>query len=165
LAFPAAAVATDGSATVGGGDLTMGIPSAVSFAGTLTGQQQTLSANQALDISDLRGTGEGWSVALTTTQFATATATLPTDAATDFSSTGACDSVDPDDCLMAPDSTTAIAIPAAAIAPTAVAIQSSGTDAGMGAMTFTHLMHLVIPSTARAGAYSSTWTYSLISSP
>jgi hypothetical protein len=35
----------------------------------------------------------------------------------------------------------------------------------MGAMTFTHVMHLMIPSTARAGVYSSTWTYSLITSP
>jgi hypothetical protein len=166
LAFPGAAFATGGSATVTPGSLTWATPAAVDFAATLNGQAQLITANQDLDISDARGTGEGWSITLTTTQFQTTSgALLALNATTDLSSTGTCDSADPTDCAMAADSTTPIAIPAAATAPAAVVIQDAIVDTGMGSMTFRHVMQLAIAANARSGVYASTWTYSLISSP
>jgi hypothetical protein len=168
LAFPSAAVAdgVTGSATVGGNGLTMITPAAVTFTGTLNGHPQTLSTNQALDITAEQGTGDPWAVALTTTQFTAGTATLALDAASDISATGVCDDQsDPDACVMAPDRANVIAIPAGASAPTAVQIQAAATDEGRGSMTFTHVMHLAVLPTARAGAYTSTWTYSLMNTP
>jgi hypothetical protein len=168
LAFPGAAFATDGSATITPGDLTWGTPATVDFAGTLTGRAQVLTDTQGIDISDLRGSGEGWHVTLTTTQFTTSSGTirtLATDSATDLSSTGACDSPDPDECLMAQDSAIPVPIPAGSIAPPPVVIQSAEVDSGMGAMTYTHVMQLAIPAVVRAGAYSSTWTYSIVAGP
>lgn len=166
LAFPGAAFATGGSATITPGSLTWATPATVDFAATLNGQAQLVTDNQDIDISDARGTGDGWSITLTTTQFQTTSgALLATNAATDLSSTGTCDSADPSDCDMAADSTTPIAIPAAATAPAAVVIQSAAQWTGLGSMTFRHVMQLAIASNARSGVYASTWTYSLISSP
>jgi hypothetical protein len=164
LAFPGAAFATDGSADVTPGALTWGVPAVVEFAGTLNGHVQVLTTDQGLDVSDLIGDGQGWRITLTTTQFKTAAGhELPADAATDMSSTGACDI--PDDCFLAPDSAIPVAIPAAAVAPAPVVIQSAGVDTGMGGQTFTHVMNLAIPAVARSGTYSSTWTYSIALGP
>jgi hypothetical protein len=152
LAFPGTALATGGSAVIVPGSLAFGTPSTVAFTGTLNGTDQVLSAN----------------ITLTTTQFTTGGATpslLGLTAATDISSTGTCDSADPNDCIMAADSSTVIAIPAATVAPTAVSIQSAAVNEGLGPQTFTHVMNLATLATATAGTYSSTWTYSLVTGP
>jgi hypothetical protein len=169
LAFPGAAFATDGSATITPGALTMGTPATVDFTGVLNGLSQALSDDQGISISDLTGSGDGWHITLTTTQFSTGGATpftlLPT-AATDISSTGTCGAADAGDCVLADDTTAVIAIPAAAVAPTAVSILTAVEGLGRGGpMTYTQVMHLAIPANAKAGTYHSTWTYSLATGP
>jgi hypothetical protein len=168
LAFPGAALATDGTATLVPGSLSIGIPATVDFSGTLNGLDQVLSDNQGLDVIDATGSGDGWHITLTTTQFTTGGATpllLGLTAASDMSSTGACDSADPTDCDMAADSTAVIAIPAATVAPAAVVIQTAAQFTGLGPQTFTHVMNLATLASAKAGHYTSTWTYSLITAP
>jgi hypothetical protein len=164
LAFPGAALATDGSATVEQGQFTWGVPATIDFHGMLNGHAQVLADSQGLDISDLVGNGDGWHITLDVTQFTTGGGTphtLALDAASDMSHTGVCD-FGPDDCNLAEDSAVPVALVAGS-GPTV--IQSAIADSGMGTMTYTHVMNLAIPAVARAGTYSSTWTYSIATGP
>jgi hypothetical protein len=56
-------------------------------------------------------------------------------------------------------------VPAAATAPSAIEIQTAAANSGLAGQTWTHTMSLAVPAVARAGTYSSTWTYSLVSGP
>ena len=169
LAFPGAALATGGSVTIGGGNLTMAVPLAVAFTGTLNGTDQTLVATQDLTVSDFTGIFPGWNVTLTTTQFSTAGgALLAANAASDLGYTSTCGSADPVDCdPLLPDSAAVVAIPAALpLAPTAVIIEDAGIGAGAGGPSvYTHVMNLAVAANALNDNYLSTWTYSINSGP
>jgi hypothetical protein len=175
LAFPAAALAAPGdvpgTATLTGGSFTMVTPSALTFAGVLDGTNKVLDTTQALDVLDQTGSGAGWNITLTSTQFTTADTiplTLSTAAATDgpVAPTGVCDVVE--SCTLGTNTVAydPLVVPAAAVtAPTAVKIQTAAVDTGLAGQTWTHNMRLAIPANTKAGVYSSTWTYSLISAP
>jgi hypothetical protein len=168
LAMPTAAFAvTNGTATLTGGTLTMTAPATLAFGtATLAGAAQTLSAPQALDIVDLTGSGAGWNVTLTSTTFISGTNPLPVGSATDFSApVTVCDSAGA--CTLATNgiSSYPLVVPDAAAAPTAIKIQSATVGTGLVGQTSTHTMKLAIPANARAGAYLSTWTYSIVSAP
>jgi hypothetical protein len=170
MAAPGAALAATvpGTAVVTLGTLSMVTPSAVGFAGTLTGVDQVVSTTQPLDILDATGSGAGWNVTLTSTQFTTATVpvrTLPDTAVTDISATGVCDSTVT--CTLGDNTLLSypVSIPAAASAPTAIKIQTASLSTGLGGQTWTHTMHLALAGNTKAGSYASTWTYSLVSAP
>lgn len=168
LAVPmSATAATNGTATITGGTLTMTSPATLAF-GTqvLDGSPHTLSATQALDVVDLTGSGAGWNITLTSTTFAAGGNSLAVGAATDFSApTGLCDVSLA--CTLATNgiSSYPITVPDAATAPTAVKIQNATAGTGLVGQTWTHTMKLAIPANARAGAYTSTWTYSIVNAP
>ncbi len=42
---------------------------------------------------------------------------------------------------------------------------NAAVNTGMGAQTVTPTWQLVVPASAKAGTYTSTWTYSLVSGP
>ena len=113
------------------------------FAATLNGSNQNISAAQPLDVQDNTGTGAGWNVTLTTTTWTAGALSLATTSTSDLSAAGACDT-----------SVTCT-----------VKIQTSALNSGLGNQTWTHSMQLAIPANAKAGAYTSTWTYSLVSAP
>jgi hypothetical protein len=182
LAFPSAAFAADpapaavpGSAVLSAGTFTMTTPSALAFTGTLNGKNQVLSTTQALDVLDQTGSGAGWTVTLSTTRFTTTDSTprlLATNAATDFSRTGVCDTdagppVTTIDCTLADNAsvgtgTTVVAIPSDS---TSVAINHAAAGFGLAGQTWTHTMHLNVPANTKVGTFNSTWTYSLVSAP
>jgi hypothetical protein len=165
MAAPAFAGTVPGTTTLTGGTLTMSLPASVTFAGSLTGADQVLSTSQAVDVLDNTGSGSGWNVTLTSTTFTSGSNLFPTSAVTDSAATSACDSGVT--CVLG-DNTTAsypITIPAAATAPTAVKIQAAKVNTGLGGQTWTHAMKLAVLASARAGTYTSTWTYSLVSAP
>jgi hypothetical protein len=156
---------TSGTAAITEGTLAMVAPAAVTFAATLSGEDQVVTADQAIDVKDNTGAGSGWHLTLTTTTFTAGTKTLATDSVNEKTApTNACDvSVT---CTLASNTVTyPVAIPAAATAPPAVTIMNAATDTGMGGQTSTHTMSLAVPGNAGAGSYSSTWTYSLVSAP
>jgi hypothetical protein len=174
LALPGAAFAATGNDVPGTADITLGslsmvTPIGVGFSATLAGVDQVATTNQALDIVDGRGSGVGWNVTLTSTQFTTVALpvrTLPLTAASDISAVGVCDTGVT--CTLGDTTLIShpVAIPAAAgTAPTAVKIQTAAIDTGLGGQTWTHVMHLALAGNTKAGAYTSTWTYSLISAP
>jgi hypothetical protein len=169
LAFPAAALAAvgdvPGTATLTGGTFTMGTPAALTFTGTLDGTNKTLSTTQALDVLDQTGTGAGWKITLGTTQFTTGGATpllLSASTASDglAAPAGVCDVAG--DCTLATNST---AYPVLIPITGSVVIQNAAVSTGLAGQTWTHNMHLNIPANTKAGAYTSTWTYSLVSTP
>lgn len=173
LAFPAAANAANtvpGTATLSAGTLTMTTPVALGFTATLNGTNQVLAATQAIDVLDQTGSGAGWNITLTSTQFTTGGGSplvLALTSATDTAlSAGACDATVT--CTLATGSTVTypFVVPAAAVtAPTAVKIQNAAVNSGLAGQTFTHTMNLAIPANTMAGVYTSTWTYSLVSAP
>jgi len=147
---PASAGATAASATLTAGALAFinSTPSAVT-----------------LDVQDATGSGAGWNITATSTTFTAGSKTLPTTATSIATApTDACDGTST--CTLATNSTTyPYALPAAATAPTATKMVDTAASTGMGDQTLTPTWSLAIPSSATAGAYTSTWTISLVSGP
>jgi hypothetical protein len=137
----------------------------VSFAGTLSGADQTLSAAQAFDVGDATGSGAGWNATATSTTFTTGTHTLATGATTVTSAPGvACDSGAA--CTVATNSVSyPYTLPAAGTAPTATKLFSAALNTGLGNQTVSPTWKLAVPASTFAGTYNSTWTLSLVSGP
>ncbi|MHB1783346.1 MAG: WxL domain-containing protein [Acidimicrobiales bacterium] len=172
----ASAVTTEtptASATVTGGTLSfVSTPSNVTFpAVVLDGTDQTTSATEPLDIGDNTGSLAGWNITATSTLFSatvgSSTYTLPSSALSIQSAPTVAADTGSTATLAVETSAIAypVAIPAGATAPTAVKIFNANTGTGMGDQTVTPNFTLAIPSSATAGAYSSTLTFSLVSAP
>jgi hypothetical protein len=170
LLVAAPAGATTASETLTAGSLGFATtPGNVTFpATTLTGQDKTVTANQPLDIADATGSGAGWNITATSTQFKTSTGnTLPAGAVTVGTAPGAptCDT----GVTCTPGGTTTVTfpytLPAAATAPTATKLYNAPVNTGMGDQTLTPTWTLAIPANAYSGSYTSTWTLSLVSGP
>ncbi|MHB1783538.1 MAG: IPT/TIG domain-containing protein [Acidimicrobiales bacterium] len=143
-------------------------PANLSFpAITLGGQDQTTSAHLAIEIADATGSGAGWNVSITSTQFSDGSATLPASA----TSVGTAPSATCDtgaSCTPATLSsavTYPVTIPAGSTAPAATRLYSAAAGSGMGDQTFSPTFTLAVPANAAAGAYSADWTLSLVSGP
>lgn len=167
LAAASAAWATSATATLSAGTLGFinSTPGAVSFSGTLTGADQTLSATQPFDVSDATGSAAGWNITATSTTFTTGSHTLPTSATTVTSApTDVCDSGAT--CTLGTNSTTyPYTLPAASSAPTATKLVDMAAGGGMGDQTVTPTWKLSVLANTYAGTYTSTWTLSLVSGP
>lgn len=167
----AQAASTAASETVSAGSLSFinSTPAAtITFPGTtLTGANQTVTAPLAFDIGDATGSGAGWNVTATSTTFTSTTHTLPTTATTvPVAPTPTCDAAG--SCTLATTNVTyPYSLPAAATAPTATKLFNAAANTGMGSQTVTPTWSLAIPSNtiASATAYTSTWTFSLVSAP
>jgi hypothetical protein len=137
-------------------------------ATTLNGANQTVSATLAFDIGDATGSGSGWNVTATSTTFTSGSHTLPTTATTVPSApTPSCDA-SAAGCTVATNSVSfPYTLPAATTAPTATKLFDASANTGMGDQSFTPTWSLAIPANAVASgtAYTSTWTFSLVSGP
>jgi hypothetical protein len=167
LAMAPAAGATSATATLTAGTLAfVTAPPAVSFAGTLNGSNQALTTTQPIDVGDSTGSGLGWNVTATSTQFTVGAKTLSVAATTVPSApVPACDAS-----ITCTVATNAIAFPyslpaAPTTAPTATKLFNAAAATGMGNQTFTPTWSVAIPASTLAGAYTSTWTESLVSAP
>lgn len=147
-----------------------GTPGNVSFpTKTLSGENLTVTAKQPFDVQDARGTGEGWSITATSTQFkteGTSPHTLSASATTIASApTVACN--EGVTCTLAKDGVSyPYTLPAAGTEPpTATTMFSAEASSGMGDQTVTPTWTLSLPANAYAGTYNSTWTLTLASTP
>lgn len=170
LAGATPAQAEDATATqqVSAGSLAFigSTPGDVTFpAVTLNGNDRTNPATQSFNVSDARGSEAGWSISATSTTFTSGSDTLPTDATTITSFTApACDGGST--CTPASNATTPpYALPAGAPAPTATKMFNATVGSGMGNQSFTANWQLSIPSATVAGTYTSTWTFTLGTTP
>lgn len=149
----------------GGGSLSVTPPTTVSFGTlTLSGVDQTLTANLAPTVDDATGTGSGWNVTGTSTQFRnSAGKTLPTTATTvtagsASATAGTCEM--PTNQISYP-----LVLPAAATAPTAVKLFNAKAHTGLGQFLVTLATQLTVPANAYSGTYTSTWTVTIASGP
>ena len=162
----APADALTGTATITAGSLAfVSAPANVSFSATLNGTDQTITSNQALDVSDATGSGAGWNITATSTTFTVGAKTLATTSTTlTGAPTTACDAGSA--CTLA---TTSVGypytLPAATTAPTATKMFNAAVNTGLGNETATAAWKLAVPSATLAGVYTSTWTISLVSGP
>ncbi len=162
--------AQDATATqqISGGSLAFisGTPGDVTFpAISLDGTDRTNPAAQAFTVSDARGSEAGWSISATSTTFTSGSDTLPTDATTITSFSGlACDGGS--SCTPASNAITPpYALPAAAVAPVATKMFNAQAGSGMGNQVFNANWQLSIPAATPAGTYTSTWTFTLGTTP
>jgi len=153
-----------GSMTVTGGSLTMSAVDNPAFPGvTLNGSAQSVSDSIAIDVQDLRGTGAGWHLEVTSTTFTNGTQTLPTTALSITGVTTACDGTtctDPNN-----GNAYSLTVPADATAPTAVEFFDAALSTGMGDFTVTPTFSLSVPATTYAGTYNSTVTLTVANVP
>jgi hypothetical protein len=166
----AAGAATTASPTVTGtvsaGALSVATSAAPAFSANLATGDQTPTYTLPLTATDTTGTGSGWNLTITSTQFTTGGGTphtLATNASTITGVTSVCASgtcTNPTNAITYP-----IGIPAAATAPTAVKLLNAAANTGLGSFTVTPTVGVFVPASTFAGSYSSTLTVSIVSGP
>jgi Concanavalin A-like lectin/glucanases superfamily/Fibronectin type III domain len=145
--------------------LSMTAPSTASFTLlTLNGLNQTKTVAVPFEVTDNTG-GNGWSIAATSTTFKSGSNTLPTTATTVTSApssacAGGFTCTAPTNSVSYP-----YTLPAAATAPTETKLVNAQVGSGTGHQTITPTFSLAAPAAAHAGAYTSTWTFTLSSGP
>ena len=172
-AFPAAGggnTSVAGSAAITGGALSMGTLAGISFSGTLSGLNQVFSSpTNGVTVTDATGSGSGWNLTVSGTEFTTGGTTprtLPATAlqVTGLTSVSAANSsgVNPTNAVAYP-----LTVPLAAPPATATATKffNSSANTGMGAFSLNSAYSLSIPANTFSGNYTSTLTISLVSGP
>jgi hypothetical protein len=170
LVFAAVGLAGNVTATAtvsagNGGNLSLSLPSDPSISATLDGTDQTANYSLALGLSDIRGSGAGWNLTITSTTFtATGGHTLATSASSLTGASSGCtlggSCTSPTNAISYP-----LGVPAAATAPTAVKFFNAAANSGMGRFTITPSIDVAIPGNSYAGAYTSTVTIAAVSGP
>lgn len=163
---PAVADVVTGTATITGGSLAMAASDAPTLTATLNGTNQTVTDTFLIDAKDNRGTGAGWKLQITSTQFSTGGATPKTLSTTAASITGATVVCDAGTCTNPTNGITyPLTVPAGSTAPAAVSLYNAALDTGMGDFTVTPTFQVAVPANAYAGAYSSTVTLTIATAP
>lgn len=161
----AATIALSGVVT-GGAALSVSGNGTPSFNLTLNGTDQTVSYTLPVEGVDPRGTGTGWNMTVTSTQFSDGSGhTFPTAASTITGTTNGC----------GPSSTCTVAtnavansnlgLPAAATAPAAVKFFNATANTGLGKIDVSATVSVLVPANVFAGTYTSTVTVSIVSGP
>ncbi len=154
--------------TVAGGVLSVATTAAPTFSANLALGDSTPTYTLPLTATDTTGTGGGWNLTITSTQFTTGGGTPHTLGLNASTITGV---PTPPPCLSGTctNPTNAVAypvvVPAAATAPTAVKFFNAAAATGMGSFTVTPTVGVFVPATTFAGSYSSTLTVSIVSGP
>jgi hypothetical protein len=163
---PSPAATASATGTVNAGTLTLSTSATPSFSVNLDGTDRTGTYTLPSTVEDATGSGAGWNLTVTSTQFTTSSGpvrTLPTDASM---ITGVGNSCATGTCT-APSSAIGynLAIPAGAGPPTAVKYYNAAANTGMGRFTNTPSVSVGVPANAYAGTYTSTLTISAVSGP
>jgi len=125
---------------------------------TLNGTDQSMTWQMVLDVTDTRGTGAGWNLTITSTQFKTLTGkTLPTTAtritAVDAACTPASSCTSATNTLSYP-----LAVPAGSTAPTPVKFFNAASGSGQGHLQLTVMLSTTVPANSYKGTYTNTIT-------
>jgi hypothetical protein len=162
--LPALADTATGTATVTGGSLTEVVGAPPSVSATLNGTDQLPTYTLPITATDARGTGAGWNLTITSTQFTTGPATLSTSASSVTGVTSACVALTT--CTNPTNSIGyALTVPAAPVAPTAVKLFNATVNTGLGKFTVTPTVSVSIPANTRVGTYTSTITLAVVTGP
>jgi WxL domain surface cell wall-binding len=168
---PAAQAATTANVAVtgtvtGGAALSVAANGTPSFALTLNGTDQVATYTLPVEAIDPRGSGAGWNMTVTSTQFKDASGhTFPTTASSIIAAASVCG---PSSTCTTPTNSisyTAFALPAAAIAPAAVKFFNSALNTGLGKVDVNATVSVAVPANVFAGTYNSTVTVAIVSGP
>jgi hypothetical protein len=173
-----------GTVNLTGGALTLTSPSSLTWTATLTGLNQSLvdttAADQQYTVNDATGTGAGWHVTLSATQFTNGTHVFPNTgtfvtngSVTSVTSTSGPSATCTGTCTLPTNTTTyPVGITTAATAPTPVTIFDTAAATGLGQMVIGGSAAanpvgwwVNVPASASAGSYTSTITVQIISGP
>lgn len=164
VAFAGSVTATATVAAGNSGNLALSLPSNPTIGSTLDGTDQTATYTLPLSLNDVRGSGAGWNLTVTSTAFTDGTHSLANSASTITGLTSVCVAggtcTNPTNAISYP-----LTVPAAASAPTAVKFFNSAAATGMGRFTITPTVSVAIPGNSYAGSYSSTVTIAAVSGP
>jgi hypothetical protein len=169
LAASAAAGTAPVTASVVAGTLSLSSSAAPGGSVTLDGTDQTFDYSLPLSVVDATGSGTGWNLTVTSTQFSTGGATpktLPTDASkmrqrTAVCATGTCTATA--NTIDFPPSQT---IPAGLTPPAPIKFFTTPVNTGMGSFTVTvDPVRVSVPGNAFAGVYTSVLTVAVVSGP
>ena len=165
LTSSVAAASTAATATITAGTLNIVVPSAISFSATLNGLNQTTTAPLAVDVQDATGSGAGWNISATSTQFVSGSNSLATNSVTvGGAPSDTCDSGAT--CTLATNSVAyPYGLPAGSGPPTATKIFNAAASTGLADQTVTPTFTLAVPANVVPAAYTSTWTLSVVSGP
>jgi hypothetical protein len=163
-AFAATATVTG---TVSAGTLSITTAATPSFSVTLDGTDQTASYSVPTTVTDATGSGAGWNLTITSTQFTTgggSPKTLATNASSLTGVTSSC--AGGSTCTNPTNSVTyPVAVPAGSSPPTAVKYFNAAVNTGAGQFTNTPSVSVSVPANSYAGSYSSTLTLAAVSGP
>ena len=161
-AFAATATVTG---NVNAGTLSITTSATPSFSVTLDGTDQTASYSVPTTVTDATGSGAGWNLTITSTQFTTgggSPSTLATNASTVTGVSSSCVTtcVDPTNSITYP-----VGIPAGSTPPTAVKYFNASASTGSGKFTNTPSANVSVPASTAVGTYTSTLTLAAVSGP
>jgi hypothetical protein len=164
MAAPASAATSNVTGTISAGTLSISTSATPAFGVTLDGTDQTASYSVPTTVIDATGSGLGWNLTVTSTQFTTGSFTLASTASTLTGVTNSC--VGGSTCTAATNSIGyPLTVPAAATAPAAVKFFNAAANSGAGKFTNTPTINVSIPANTRAGTYTSTLTLAAVSGP
>ena len=162
-----AAVAATATVTgnVNAGTLSITTSATPSFSVTLDGTDQTASYSVPTTVTDATGSGAGWNLTITSTQFTTgggSPKTLATNASSVTGVTSSCATtcVDPTNSVTYP-----VGVPAGSTPPTAVKYFNAAAATGSGKFTNTPAVDVSVPASTAVGTYNSTLTLAAVSGP
>jgi hypothetical protein len=161
----AGAIAISGTVT-GGAALSASSTGSPSFSLTLNGVDQTASYTLPAQAIDPRGTGAGWNLTVTSTQFNDGSGhTFPTGASSITAASNACGASST--CTTATNSVsyTNLTLPSGPTAPAAVKFFNAAANTGMGKIDVSATVSVAVPANVFAGTYTSTVTVSIVSGP
>jgi hypothetical protein len=133
---------------------------------TLNGSDQLTSYTLPLTVTDARGSGAGWNLTISSTQFSDGSGhTLPTSASSisvvTMAHNGTGTYTDPNNTV---SYTSPIPVPAGANA-TPVKFFNATANTGLGSFTITPSVSIAIPANTYAGTYTSTVSVAVVSGP
>lgn len=154
------------TATVNAGTLTLSSSATPSLSVTLNGTDQTPTYTVPMAANDETGSGSGWHLTITSTQFTTGGGTPRTLSTSASSITGVTASCTQGTCTNPTNGTTyPLGVPAGSTPPVAVTFYSAAAASGIGDFTVTPTVQVSIPANAYAGTYTSTLTLAVVSGP
>ena len=162
-AAPAFADTINGTSPVTGGTLALAGTTAATFSSVaINGTNQDPTATATIDVNDDTGTGDGWKITFSASQFTSVEG--KTLAGTALSITGVSAANNGSGTYTAPTSDVSYA---SAVVPEAgtVTLFNADDDTGMGHFRLTPAFKVHIPANAYAGTYSSTFTVTVASGP